>query len=236
MKVNLKPEAYNSWIKEQLNQKKEVTYQKFISKLLPGIENILGVRLPELRKLASQLAKEEWKTYLHNALQDSYEEIMLQGMVLGYAKGDLKEKKEYLKNFIPKIDNWSVCDSVCSTVKLAKEQPEEMWEFLQPYLYSSQEFEVRFALVQLLNYYVNKNYLYLVLKAVEQIQCNYYYVNMAQAWAISICYREFPEETIPFLKENSLKNFTHNKAIQKITESMKVSKKEKEYIRTLKRI
>ena len=107
---------------------------------------------------------------------------------------------------------------------------------MQPYLYSSQEFEVRFALVQLLNYYVNKNYFYLVLKTVEQIQCNYYYVNMAQAWAVSICYREFPEETIPFLKENSLKNFIHNKAIQKITESMKVSKKEKEYIRTLKRI
>lgn len=233
--ITIKQEEYNSWIKSQLELLKEPEFQTFTAKLLPGVKNILGVRLPALRKIARQLAKEDWKVYLSHARDDSYEEIMLQGMTLGYAKGDLQEKKEYLKAFIPKINNWSVCDSVCATVKLAREQPEEMWEFLQEYLQSNREYEVRFALVQLLDYYVNQTYLTRVLKAIDSVKQEDYYISMAQAWAVSVCYREFPQQTLPFLKENHLNDFTHNKAIQKITESLKVPKEEKEYIRTLKR-
>ena len=195
----------------------------------------LGVRLPLLRSLARQLAKEEWKTYLCHAVDDSYEEVMLQGMVLGYARGDLQEKRKFLETFIPKINNWSVCDSVCSTIKLARSQPEEFWEFLQQYLNSREEFQIRFGLVQLLDYYVNETYLERVLEAVQQVQQEAYYVNMAQAWAISICYREFPEATLPVLKKNTLNDFTHNKAIQKITESLKVSGEKKELVKTLRR-
>lgn len=228
-------ENYNIWIKQQLEQLKEPEYQAFTSRLLPGIEPILGVRLPELRKIAQKLAKENWQEYLNQADSDSMEEIMLQGMTLGYARGTLQEKEEFLRMFIPKIDNWSVCDSVCATIKLAKEQPVEMWEFLQEYLHSEKEFEIRFGLVQLLDYYVNQEYLYRVLKEIDSINSEEYYVQMAQAWAVSICYREFPEETIPFLKENHLNDFTHNKSLQKITESLKTGKEQKEYIRSLKR-
>ena len=213
----------------------EPEFQQFTSKLLPGVEHILGVRLPLLRSLARQLAKEEWKTYLCHAVDDSYEEVMLQGMVLGYARGDLQEKRKFLETFIPKINNWSVCDSVCSTIKLARSQPEEFWEFLQQYLNSREEFQIRFGLVQLLDYYVNETYLERVLEAVQQVQQEAYYVNMAQAWAISICYREFPEATLPVLKKNTLNDFTHNKAIQKITESLKVSGEKKELVKTLRR-
>lgn len=225
----------NTWIREQLEQLKEPEYQVFTARLLPGIEPILGVRLPELRKIAKKLAKDNWQEYLVQASDDSMEEIMLQGMTLGYAKGGLEEKESFLRKFIPKIDNWSVCDSCCATIKLAKEQPKEMWEFLQGYLHSEKEFEVRFGLVQLLNYYVNQEYLAYVLKEIDSISNKAYYVQMAQAWAISICYREFPKETEPFLKQNHLDDFTYNKALQKITESLKVSKAEKEYIRSLKR-
>lgn len=226
---------YNNWIRAQLSSLAEPEFQQFTARLLPGVTEIRGVRLPLLRQLAKQLARGDWKAYLSHALDDSYEEIMLQGMVLGYAKGDLQGKREYLQAFIPKINNWSVCDSACSTIKLAKKQPEEFWGFLRPYLSSSEEFQIRFALVQLLDYYVNEAYLGRVLEAVQQVRQESYYVNMAQAWAVSICYREFPEETLPFLRENSLNDFTHNKAIQKITESLKVPKEEKELARKLKR-
>lgn len=225
----------NTWIKQQLEQLREPEYQAFTSKLLPGVDNILGVRLPELRKLAKKLSKDNWQEYLEQAQDDSMEEIMLQGMTLGYARGDLQEKESFLRSFIPKIDNWSVCDSCCATIKLAKEQPKEMWRFLQQYLHSEKEFEIRFALVQLLNYYVNQEYLLQVLKEIDCISNKAYYVQMAQAWAVSICYRDFPKETEPFLKQNHLDDFTHNKALQKIVESLKVSKEEKEYIRSLKR-
>lgn len=229
------PEECNIQIRKQLEQLAEPEFQQFTSKLLPGVEHILGVRLPLLRSLARQLAKEEWKTYLCHAVDDSYEEVMLQGMVLGYARGDLQEKRKFLETFIPKINNWSVCDSVCSTIKLARSQPAEFWEFLQQYLNSREEFQIRFGLVQLLDYYVNETYLERVLEAVQQVQQEAYYVNMAQAWAISICYREFPEATLPILKKNTLNDFTHNKAIQKITESLKVSGEKKELVKTLRR-
>jgi 3-methyladenine DNA glycosylase AlkD len=225
----------NTWIKEQLELQREPQFQKFTASLLPGIEDILGVRLPTLRKMAQQLAKGDWQTYLQSACDDSFEEIMLQGMVLGYAKGDLQVKEPFLRAFLPKINNWSVCDSTCSTLKLAKTQPEPFWDFLLEYLHSSQEYDVRFALVQMLDYYVNEDYLARVLEAIDSVNLPFYYVQMAQAWAVSICYREFPKETLPFLKENHLDDFTHNKALQKITESLKVPKKAKAYIRTLKR-
>lgn len=225
----------NTWIKEQLSLQREPDFQKFTARLLPGVEHILGVRLPALRKMAKQLAKGDWQAYLQTACDDSYEEIMLQGMVLGYAKGNLQEKEPFLRAFLPKIDNWSVCDSACSTLKLAKTQPEEFWDFLSEYLHSPREYEVRFVLVQMLDYYVNEDYLARVLAAIDSVDLKFYYVQMAQAWAISICYREFPERTLPFLKENHLDDFTHNKALQKITESLKVPKDEKTYIRTLKR-
>lgn len=226
---------YNIWIKEQLEILREPEYQVFASRLLPGAESVLGVRLPKLREIAKKLAKEDWQRYLEEAQDDSMEEIMLQGMVLGYAKGNLQIKEKYLRNFIPKIDNWSVCDSCCATIKLAKKQPEEMWEFLQDYLHSDKEFDIRFGLVQLLNYYINPEYLARVLKEVDRISNKAYYVQMAQAWAVSICYREFPKETELFLKNNHLDDFTYNKALQKITESLKTGKAEKEYIRGLRR-
>jgi len=83
----------NAWIKEQLELQREPKFQKFTSSLLPGVEHILGVRIPSLRKIAKQLAQGDWKQYLTSASDDSYEEIMLQGMTLGYAKGELPEKE-----------------------------------------------------------------------------------------------------------------------------------------------
>lgn len=225
----------NTWIKAQLEAQKEPSFQQFMAKLLPGIDNILGIRLPTLRKIARQLANGNWQDYLQSASDDSYEEIMLQGLVLGYAKGNLKEKEPFLRLFIPKIDNWSVCDSTCATIKLAKEEPEAFWNFLQKYLHSQREYEVRFALVQMLDYYINEGYLARVLEAIDNVKLKAYYVQMAQAWAVSICYREFPQQTLPYLKENHLDDFTHNKAIQKITESLKVPKEEKSFLKTLKR-
>lgn len=229
-------EKMNTWIKTQLETQKEPQFQQFMAKLLPGIDNILGIRLPILRKIAKQIAKGRWQDYLLSASNDSYEEIMLQGLVLGYANGNLQEKEPFLRLFIPKIDNWSVCDSVCATIKLAKEEPEAFWNFLQAYLHSDREYEVRFALVQLLDYYINEVYLCHVLNAVDHIELRAYYVQMAQAWAVSICYREFPQQTLPYLKENHLDDFTHNKSIQKITESLKVPKEEKLFLKTLKRV
>ncbi len=223
-------------IREELINLSEEDYRNFSSKLLPGVKNILGVRLPALRKIAKSIAKEDWKSYLNNARDDYFEEVMLQGMVIGYINNiDIDEIISLIRKYVPKINNWSVCDSFCNGLKITSKNKERMWNFLQEYFSSSDEFEVRFAVVMLLNFYVEEEYIELVLSNLDKIKHDGYYVKMAVAWAISICYVKFSEITFNYLKENNLDYFTYNKSLQKICESLKVSKEEKNIIRGMKK-
>ncbi|WP_091167499.1 DNA alkylation repair protein [Paenibacillus sp. 1_12] len=222
-------------IKEQLFGLAEVDYQKFSAALIPNINNVLGVRLPELRKLAKIIAKGDWRTYLEQADNEYFEEIMLQGMVIGYVQTDLDELLRYAADFVPKIDNWSVCDSFCIGLKLTITNREPMWDFLQPYLLSNQEYDIRFGVVMLLDYYIEEEYISRVLQRLDNIKHEGYYVKMAVAWALSICYVKLPEPTMTYLKSNSLDKLTYNKALQKITESYRVDLETKKMIRSMKR-
>lgn len=222
-------------IHEQLLALSEPEFQKFSSSLLPGTNNILGVRLPALRKLAKKIAKGDWRAYLTSAEDQSFEEIMLQGMVIGYVRADLPELLERIAAFVPKIDNWSVCDSFCSGLKIARKEPEAIWDFLQPYLHTEREFEARFGVVMLLFYFIEDLYIRRVLALLDQIPSKEYYARMAVAWAISICFVRFPALTMEYLKtENSLDDFTYHKALQKITESNCVNRETKAVIRRMK--
>lgn len=222
-------------VREQLFMLAEEDYRKFSAALIPNISNVLGVRLPKLRKLAMSIAKGDWPTYLLQAGNDYFEEVMLQGMVIGYMKTDLDSKLKYVANFVPKIDNWSVSDSFCTGLKFAKDHQEEVWDFLQPYLRSSREYELRFGLVMLLSYYVNETYIDRVLQTVDSIQHEGYYVKMAAAWLLSICYIKQPEITAKYLQTASIDDFTFNKALQKMTESYQLDSETKRWIRSMKR-
>jgi len=222
-------------IHEQLLALSEPEFQKFSSSLLPGTNNILGVRLPALRKLAKKIAKGDWRAYLASEEDRSFEEIMLQGMVIGYVRADLPELLERIAAFVPKIDNWSVCDSFCSGLKIARKEPEAIWDFLQPYLHTEREFEARFGVVMLLFYFIEDLHIRRVLTLLDQIPSKEYYARMAVAWAISICFVRFPALTMEYLKtENSLDDFTYHKALQKITESNCVNRETKAVIRRMK--
>ncbi len=221
-------------IREKLFRLADENYKKFQTSLCPNTNNIIGVRVPILRNLAKEIAKSDWKEYLKNAQSSYYEEIMLQGLVIGYAKMDLEDRLEYIKKFVPKIDNWAICDVTCSELKFAKKYLKEVWNFLQKYLSSDKEFEIRFGVVMLLDYYVNKDYLQDIFEILNKIQHNGYYVKMAVAWAVSACYIKYPKETMKFLKKNKLDKFTYNKSLQKIIESYRVSYEDKEIIRKMK--
>lgn len=222
-------------VREYLEELSEPAYQEFSSRLLPEVNDILGVRLPKLRSLAKQIAKENGREYLRTASDDSFEERMLQGMVIGNMKEEVSEILKLSEEFIPKLDNWSVCDSFCSSLKIAEKYQEEVWDFLKPYFRSDQEFEVRFGVVMLLNYFILDAYLEQVFIILNQIKQEGYYAKMAVSWAISICYVKFPKQTMAFLKDNRLDSFTYHKALQKITESYRVSEEEKKEIRAMKR-
>lgn len=222
-------------IKEQLIELAEEKYQKFTAALIPNINNVLGVRLPELRKLAKMIAKSDWRIYLEQADSEYFEEVMLQGMVIGYVQTDSVEFLRYVADFVPKIDNWSVCDSFCIGLKFTLANKETMWNFVQPYLVSKQDYDIRFGVVMLLDYYIEEEYISRVLERLDSIKHEGYYVKMAVAWALSICFVLLPEPTMNYLKSNSLDKMTYNKALQKITESYRVDQETKRLIRSMKR-
>lgn len=226
----------NKEIKEKLLNLADEEYKKFHTSLCPNTIEILGVRAPKLRELAKEIAKSEnVKEYLENAIDDSYEEILLQGMVLGLWKTNIEEFTYYLEKFVPKIQSWAICDMSVSSFKIVKKNKEYIWNFLQKYSKSDKEYEIRFVLVMILNYYIEEEYLEEVFKMLNSINNEAYYVKMAKAWAIQVAFVSFPVESIKFLENNKLDDWTYNKALQKILESYKVSEETKQIIRNMKR-
>lgn len=221
-------------IREKLFEKQDLKYKEFHGKLCPNLDKIIGVRVPELKKIAKQIAKTDYKNYLKNAQDEYYEELLLQGLVIGYSKTTLEEKLKYLEKFIPKINSWAVCDVTCGTLKIAQKYEKEVWEFLQQYIKSKKEYEIRFALVMYLDYYLKEEYIDKILEQINNITSKDYYVQMAIAWLVSIAYIKQKERTEKFLKNNKLDKFTQNKSISKICESYRITPEEKERVKKYK--
>lgn len=225
-------------IKQELFELSDKKYQSFHSSLCPGTENIIGVRVPILRNYAKELCKErDWKQIIKEIDNEYYEEIMLQGMLIGQAKKeDIDIILKYIENYIPKIDNWAICDIFCAGLKIAKKYKNKMWNFIQKYLKSDKEFEIRFAIVMILDYYIEEDHMKEIFKIFDEIKHEGYYVRMAIAWAISICLIKFYNETIEFLQVSKLDDWTYNKAIQKAIESYRISEDKKNILRNMKKL
>lgn len=213
----------------------DTKYKEFHSGLCPNTDNIIGVRIPKLRELAKTIAKQEGIEFLQKIDTTYYETLMLYGMVIGYAKLTLEERQKYLDIFVPEIDNWAVCDCCTSTYKFTNQNMAQMWEYIQKYLHSGKEFEIRFAVIMMLDYYLTDEYIDQVLEYLNNIRHDGYYVKMGVAWAISIAFIKYEEKTRKLLRQNKLDDFTYNKALQKIIESNRVSKEVKDAIRKMKR-
>ena len=226
----------NDYILSRLKELSDESYKAFHSKLVPGFEDkILGVRAPLLRKFAKELAKEDWQSLFYEIGNDYYEQKLLKGFMICYAKTDIDTLLDYTEKFVPLIDNWAVCDMFCSSLKIANRHPEKAFGFIQKYLKSSKPFEIRFATVMLLDYYVNDSYIDTVLDKLDRIRNDDYYVKMAAAWAVSVCYVKYPEKTYSFLQSCQLDDFTFNKSLQKICESYRIGREDKAIIKAMKR-
>lgn len=222
-------------LRKSLLEFKEPEYQKFTQRLLPRTTKILGVRIPILRKFAKKLAGDYWKDYLAEGPEDYFEEIMIKGMVIGYAKKSCEEFINYTEWFLPKIQNWSVCDSFCSGLKDTKKYAKDMWEVIIACSKDNREFYARFSAVMILQYYTNQDDIEQALMVLNEINQEGYYAKMAVAWAISICFQKFPKITENYLKGSNLDNWTYNKALQKISESLKSDLETKHKVQEMKR-
>ena len=219
-----------------LLEQAEENYREFSSGIIPDVHNILGVRLPALRKIAKEIYKNgNWQEFVNSAESEFMEETMLRGILIGLIKDKPEKILEYVKNFVPQITNWAVCDTFCNSLKFTKNNKELVWEFLKPYLKSKRDYDIRFGVVMLLSFFIEEDYLDEILNLLENIRHEGYYVKMGVAWAVSICYIKFPEKTLKFLKNCKLDDWTFNKSIQKIIESYRVDKPTKETLKKMKR-
>ena len=222
-------------VRAELGRLADEEYRAFHSRLLGGTEYILGVRVPDLWKLAKRLVKEEGDGYLRRASDETYEEIMLQGMVIALIRENFEDKLKRLSAYMAKIDNWAQCDVVCGRLKACGKYREETLRFLKPYLSSEKEFEVRFAVVLLMTYLVDEEHIDETLALLESVRHPGYYVKMGVAWAVSVCFVKFPGETMECLEKGNFDSDTYRKALQKIVESNRVDSETKKMIRELRR-
>lgn len=224
----------NDMIKDRLEVVADEKYKEFSGALIPGCNQMLGCRIPSIRLLAKEISKTDFRRYLDAAKDDWFEETMLQGFVIGYAKMDIEERLNYAKKFIPKIKDWSVNDGFCATFKAAEKNRARVWEFLEPYAKSHREFEIRVAAVMYMDYFLTEEYIDRVLNKLFSMKQDDYYAMMGIAWALATAYAKFPKETSAALEWDWPKA-TLNKAIQKMCESYRVSENDKIELRKRKK-
>ncbi len=225
-------------IKEVLKENIDEKFQAFSSSLIPGSRPLLGVRVPILRKIAKEIAKGDWKTYIAMASEDSYEEVAIKGFLIGYVKVGLEEVLPYIEEHIEKIDDWSLCDGFCSNLKIVGKCKEEFLSLLLPYATIDDEFKQRVVAVMLMTYYLSDEYIDMTLDVLDSLKNEKYYCKMAVAWAVATAWVKQREKTYLYMQKgnNTLDDWTYNKAIQKMLESFRVSEEDKTMLRGMKRI
>lgn len=222
-------------LREQLLAMADPAYRDFNARIIPHAGPMLGIRIPRLREIARRIARSDrWREFAGADDCRWFEERMLQGFVIGYARCPIDEKLPLVARFVPRIDNWALCDGFCWRLRPKEREP--MWRFIQPYFSAREEFDIRFAVVMTTANFIDHEYLAPLLERLGACRCEAYYASMGVAWAVSVCYVKFPRETLGWLGPGCpLDNATYNRALQKIIESNRVPKTDKALIRTMKR-
>jgi len=208
---------------------------KFSEGLTPNCKPMLGVRLPELRKIAKEIAKTDYRGFLEECPDTYFEYETLQAYVLGYAKDDIETILSYAARFVPKICDWSVNDSFCQNFSIARKYPERVFSWLMDYAKKEEEFSQRVVAVLLMSHFLVPEYIDKVLASMDILQYDGYYTKMGVAWCVATAYAKFPKETAAYLSDNKLQDWTFNKAIQKMCESYRVTEADKAYWKARKR-
>lgn len=203
----------------------------FTRSLHPGVENILGLRVPDLRNLAREIARGDYEVYLASHDTDYMEERMLHGMVLGVIPtGECETYLQRVARFVGEINSWSVCDTFDFSGKsrFVAAHYNEVREFLLRYVDSEHEYEVRFAVVMLMAHYLGPDDWRDTIDIYESISHQGYYVKMAVAWALSVAFVRYPSEAMTRLARGNFDADTLRMAVRKIRDSRRVSSEAKD--------
>ena len=220
-------------IRAKLFEKQDKEYGDFNSAIIPNIgrEHIIGVRSPEL-KIISALYKntdiDEFMTALpHFYLEENY----IHAQFLNTMK-DFDECMKATERFLPYIDNWETCDSLAP--KVFKKNKPVLLERSAQWRRSGHTYTVRFGIGVLMRYFLDDDFDVKYAGEAAKIRSDEYYVNMMTAWYFATALAKHYDEVLPFIEQHRLDTWTHNKAIQKATESYRVTDEHKAYLRTLK--
>lgn len=221
-------------ITKLLFEMRDEKFRDFTSKLIPDVDKelVIGVRVPEIRRLAKALSADERKKFLSELPHKYHEENLLHGAILQLIKNDIGEAISETEKFLPYIDNWAVCDM--SQSKLLGKYPDMVFGKACEWAKSEKTYTVRFAIDVLLQFFLDENFKSEVFSLAESIVSEEYYINMALAWFWSFALIKRYDEVIPIIESKRLPAFVHNKAVQKARESYRISDERKEYLKTLK--
>lgn len=229
------PSDFEKTIIDSLFLMQDIKYRDFHSRLIPEIEKsrIIGVRTPMLRKFAKELFKDgRGERFLSLPLPHYYyEENNLRAFLIEQLN-DFDEVIRLTEVFLPYVDNWATCDMF--SPKIYRKNRERLLEYIKIWLNSEHTYMVRYAIVMLMDHFLDEDFDPEYLNLVCSVDSEEYYINMAAAWYFSIALVKQYDSTVEMIKQRKLKPFVHNKAIQKACESRRISSQTKEYLRSLK--
>lgn len=221
-------------IREALLAKQDTAYRDFQAKLIPTIdrETVIGVRTPELRKMAKQFAKqEEIGAFLAELPHSYFEENQLHAFIVAERK-DFAQCMEELTAFLPYVDNWATCDQM--SPKVFKKHRQELMPYIREWIASGETYTVRFGVRMLMEHFLDEDFDLAYPGMVSEIRSEEYYVNMMIAWYFATALAKQYEAVLPYIEEKRLETWTHNKAIQKAVESYRITPEQKGYLKGLK--
>jgi 3-methyladenine DNA glycosylase AlkD len=221
-------------IRERLFALQDEKYRDFQIKLMPTVdpETVIGVRTPELRKLAKELLKRgDNDAFLDEMPHDHFDENQLHAFILSGMK-DYEKCMSGVCRFLPFIDNWVTCDQL--SPKIFGKNKDDLLAHIKEWLRSGETYTVRFAAGMLMEHFLGDDFDIAYPEMVAAIESDEYYVNMMRAWYFATALAKQYESIIPFIEEKKLDRWTHNKAIQKSVESYRITPEQKVYLKSLK--
>ncbi|MDD6236715.1 MAG: DNA alkylation repair protein [Clostridiales bacterium] len=221
-------------IQTQLWAMQDLKYRDFQCKLMPTVtpNTVIGVRTPELRKYAKELAKKpEANQFLKILPHKYYEENNLHGFLIETIK-DYDRVIAELDAFLPYVDNWATCDLM--RPRVLKKHLNELLIKIQEWIREEHTYTIRFGIEMLMSFYLDEQFRPEYLGLVADIRSEEYYVNMMIAWYFATALAKQYDAVLPYIEQHRLDQWTHNKAIRKALESYRISNEQKAYLRTLK--
>lgn len=221
-------------IKKELYSLQDVDYRDFQSGLIPNVEKdyFIGVRTPELRKLAKVMAKrEDIDEFLLELPHSTFDENQLHAFIISEIK-DYDKCISEIEQFLPYVDNWATCDQM--SPKVFKKNRDLLLSRIKVWIKSDKTYTVRFAIGMLMSHFLDEDFDESYLLMVAEVRSEEYYINMMIAWYFATALAKQYEAALPYIQERRLDAWTHNKAIQKSVESRRITEDQKEYLKGLK--